>query len=293
MIIPGTAEGKFVFKGTQPSNNSLYHNSADELTPSKETQLTGDTGPPAALTEQVLAEGAPGSLQRVSIRLEVGDALFTHLHTMVEFAALDASIRGSDLADTSLFQSGRPVVIGVTSALVGEGKTTVALHLALDIALNNYKKVCLMDLSLGNNVLAERIGVTGGGPGLVDVLEGTHHAVPTLEAQNIEEFCILPAGRAPNNAARAARSPSLPELMAACREMFDVIVVDMPSVASGNALPIAPHIDGFVFVVQAGITPRQVVQEAMQRIEKQKVLGVVLNRATSAAPKWLRRRWGM
>lgn len=232
---------------------------------------------------------------RVAVRIEKSNESFTYLHTAIEYAAMGnaaGSSRGfhnKDLSEASLFQGNRPVVLGVTSSIAGEGKTTVALHLAMDIARNNFKKVCLMDMSLGEDTLSRRLDIKAG-TGIVDVLEGTHHTIPTIEAMDCEGLSIMPAGRTPVNAARAARSPSVPEILAASREMYDVIIMDMPSVASGNVLPIVPHIDAVVMVVYAGVTPKDLVASALDRLGQTRVLGVVMNRMTSSMPTWLQRR---
>lgn len=226
---------------------------------------------------------------RQAIRIEKSVDVFTQLHTAIEYAIDKPGFQTDGLTDASLFQSKRPVVLGVTSAVAGEGKTTVALHLAMDIARNNFKKVCLIDMSLGEDTLSQRLEINTG-VGLVQVLEGTHQTLPTIEAAEYEGLSIMPAGKTPENAARAARSPTLPEILNAGRKMFDVILVDMPSITSGNVLPIAPYVDAMVMVVYAGVTPKEVVADALERLDKNKVLGVVLNRVSSAMPSWLQKR---
>jgi Mrp family chromosome partitioning ATPase len=224
---------------------------------------------------------------RVAIRIEKSSESFTYLHTAVEYAA--EGVGRSGLSEASLFQGIRPVVLGITSSIPGEGKTTVALHLAMDIARNNFKKVCLMDMSLGDDTLSRRLDIKSGA-GIVDVLEGSNHTIPIIDAMDCEGLSIMPAGKTPINAARAARSPSVPEILAAAREMYDVIVIDMPSVASGNVLPIAPHLDAVIMVVYAGVTPKDLVASALKRLGQARVLGIVLNRMTSSTPSWLQRR---
>jgi Mrp family chromosome partitioning ATPase len=248
----------------------------------------------------------PGTA-RTAIRIEQSSESFTYLHTAIEFAPLvygtgnrNGNGNGSNgngrhgfhstgLSDASLFQETRPVVLGVTSSIAGEGKTTVALHLAMDIARNNFKKVCLIDMSLGEDTLSRRLEINTG-MGLVDVLEGNHHTIPTIEALDCEGLSIMPAGRTPNNAARAARSPSVPEILAASREMYDVIIVDMPSVASGNVLPITPYLDAAIMVVYSGVTPKDLVATAIERLGQIKILGVVMNRMTTSVPSWIERK---
>ena len=231
----------------------------------------------------------PGTPTRQVVRIEKSSEVFTQLHTAIEYAVNNPNFQTGGLTDASLFQSKHPIVLGVTSAIEGEGKTTVALHLAMDIARNNFKKVCLMDMSLGEDTLSRRLEINTSA-GLVHVLEGTHHTLPTIEASEYEGLSIIPAGKTPENPARAARSPALPEILNAARKTFDVILLDMPAITSGNVLPIAPYVDAMVMVVYAGVTPKEVVSDALERLDKSKVLGLVLNRVTTKMPSWLHNR---
>ena len=231
----------------------------------------------------------PAIPKREVIRIEKSSESFTHLHTAIEYAVGNPNFHTDGLTDSSLFQANRPVVMGVTSAIAGEGKTTVALHLAMDIARNNFKKVCLIDMGLGEDTLSRRLEINSI-TGLVNVLEGTDDAPPTIETVKYEGLSIMPAGKTPENPARAARSPLVLEVLTAARKLFDVIIVDMPSVSSGNVSPIAPHLDAMVMVVYAGVTPKEVVAGALERLDQHKILGVVLNRVTTSMPSWLQRR---
>jgi len=240
------------------------------------------------LPETTEKQGDSNLPARMPIRIERSTEHFSHLHTAVEYLANPSAIRPHELMDRSLFEGQRSIVLGVTSAIAGEGKTTVALHLAMSIARNSFKKVCLIDLSLSRNTLAQRLGVDQE-RGIVDVLEDGHHTVPTIESDDCKGFFFIPAGKEPSNPARVARSPYLPEVLAASRELYDVVVVELPSVASGNVLPIKPFVDGLMMVVWAGVTPREVVHTALEKLGKEKVLGTVMNRTHDNVPGWLRR----
>lgn len=233
-------------------------------------------------------DGTDNLPARPRIRIERTHEHFGHLHTAIEYLATPAALRTHELMDRSLFEGQKSVVIGVTSAIPGEGKTTIALHLAMSIARNSFKKVCLVDLSLSRNTLSQRLGVPDG-QGVVDVLEGDHHTVPTIESDDCKGFYFVPGGKDPENPNRVARSPILPEFLAASRELYDVIVVELPSVSTGNVMPIKPYIDGMVMVVWSGVTPKEVVNTALDKLGKDKMMGVVMNRTQDHVPSWLRR----
>ena len=224
----------------------------------------------------------------INLRVEKTPPEFSHL-----YAALERQIAG--VGDVTLLSgetlgADRPFVLGVTSALVGEGKTTVALHLAMTIARDTFKRVCLVDLSLGKGELAGRLGVPQRGEGVIPVLEDDSHVVPTLQLAGLDNLVIIPAGKTPSNAPRLVRSPRVAQLILSARTAFDVVVVDMPAVATDHALPLTRHMDGVLMVARAGVTPRDVVGQALDCLGREKVVGVTLNRIQSAGPAWLRKR---
>jgi len=224
----------------------------------------------------------------INLRVEKTPAEFSHL-----YASLERQIAG--VGDVTLISgetlgAERPYVLGVTSAVLGEGKTTVALHLAMTVARDTFKRVCLIDMSLGKGDLAARLGVPPRGEGVVPVLEDSDNVVPTLQLAGCDNLVIIPAGKAPANAARLARSPRVAQLLISARMAFDIVIVDMPAVASDNALPLTRHMDGLLVVARAGATPRDVVAQALDALGRDKVIGVTLNRVKTSGPAWLRKR---
>ena len=242
------------------------------------------------------AQGDPGAASDrassppiINLKVEKTPAEFSHL-----YASLERQIAG--VGDVTLISgetlgAERPYVLGITSAVLGEGKTTVALHLAMTIARDTFKRVCLIDMSLGKGDLAGRLGVPPRGEGVVPVLEDSDNVVPTLQLAGCDNLVIIPAGKAPANAARLARSPRVAQLIISARMAFDVVIVDMPAVASDNALPLTRHMDGLLVVARAGATPRDVVSQALDALGRDKVIGVTLNRVKTAGPAWLRKRF--
>lgn len=229
------------------------------------------------------------ALRRVHVSIERADADFAQLHAAMEWQlAENANAAHWDEAasrlDDPLMESDS--VFGVTSAVSGEGKTTVAMHLAFSIARNTGKKVCLIDFGMGDNEICHRLGVRTE-KGVIDVLEGRDYVIRTLQLSECGDLHVMPAGKLPRNANKAARSPAVTELMAAVREMYDIVIVDLPAVETGNALPIAEHLDKVMVVVCSGVTPKDVVQQAVDRLGRRRVLGIVLNRTKSAIPRKL------
>jgi Mrp family chromosome partitioning ATPase len=194
--------------------------------------------------------------------------------------------------------SGTPRVIGVTSAVAGEGKTTVALHVALALARNSYKNICLVDLGLGKEVLCGRLGIPAPAYGGVDVLEWDGESdpeflpLPLLRSDDERNLYLLPAGRQPVRAERTAHSPRVGDLINIAKAWTDIVVVDLPNINSGNILPMREYLDGIVVVVRAGVTPKDVVNAALDRVGRERILGVVLNGQESPLPGWLGTKFG-
>jgi len=246
--------------------------------------VTGDE-PHADAEEPGLSRTSSAPI--INMDVEKTPTEFSHL-----YASLERQIAG--VGDVTLISgetlgAERPYVLGITSAVMGEGKTTVALHLAMTIAHDTFKKICLIDMSLGKGDLAARLGVPSRGEGVIPVLEDSDNVVPTLQLAGCDNLVIIPAGKTPNNAARLARSPRVAQLIISARMAFDVVIVDMPSVASDNALPLTRHMDGLLVVARAGATPRDVVAQALDALGRDKVIGVTLNRVKTSGPNWLRK----
>jgi protein-tyrosine kinase len=226
---------------------------------------------------------------------------FLHLYSALENHAFNleapTSVAYNGLAQDGLSQE-RPFVLGVTSAVPGEGKTTTATHLALTMALNSYKRICLMDFSLSERSygdIAQRLGLYGSSSdfdeahraGIVDVLEERAQTLPTFQMSDPSNLTVVPRGRSSTRPAKIARSPRIKQLLSSARHAFDVIIIDMPAVSTENALPLAKHCDGLLMVVQAGTTPRDIVQRAIDVIGKDRIVGVALNRQKTSIPDWL------
>jgi Mrp family chromosome partitioning ATPase len=227
------------------------------------------------------------AMPAANIRVEPTPSEFTHL-----YAALERQVAG--IGDITLLTgeslgAERPYVLGISSAVRGEGKTTVAMHLAMTIARDTYKRVCLIDLSLSGDSIGKRLGLSGNHAGLVPVLEDIDNVIPTLQIAGYENLVIIPAGRAPKNPQKMARSPRVAQMIISTRHTFDVVVVDMPPVSSDNALPLARHMDGVVMVARAGATPSDVVARGIDTIGRDRVVGLVMNRMHSSMPVWLQR----
>ncbi len=191
---------------------------------------------------------------------------------------------------------GHSETLAVSSAIAGEGKTTVAVGLATTLA-QDYpdRRVLLVETDFARPVLAEDFGVRVT-PGLADcLLEDLSPQLavcPTL----LDNLFLLPAGQTATNGGRLLRSPRMPAVLAHLRESYDIIIVDVPAIlVNSDALPLIDITDGALLVVRAGVTPGPVVHKALAHLDDTRGLlrGVVLNGTQSAMPSWFRRLSGL
>ena len=237
-------------------------------------------------------------------------AEFVHLQTAIESYILDKE-KPSELALNAMAEEGlsrdKPYVLGITSAVEGEGKTTTALHLALAMAQNSFKRICLMDFSLdsdGKGDIGDRLRLypkeaseleplpegEEARPqpcGIIDILEERASALSSFQMADPDNLTVVPAGKGARRPARIARSPRVKQIISSAKHAFDVIIVDLPAVSTENAIPLARHMDGVMIVVHSGATPRDIVQRAIEVLGRERVVGVALNRHSSHIPEWL------
>ena len=185
-------------------------------------------------------------------------------------------------------ETGKPVVLGVTSAIRGEGRTSTALGLSLAIAQDLDVQVLLVELDVEHATLADELKVPLR-PGLVDVLAGRTDLFTALYRLPCGPIDLLPAGSRPRSASRALRSDALRDLLAKASAAYPVTVLDLPpALSSSDIVPLSEYTDAMLVTARAGVTPARLVNQAVERCAPGKVRGVVLNGQRSRIPAWAR-----
>jgi capsular exopolysaccharide synthesis family protein len=170
-----------------------------------------------------------------------------------------------------------PKVIHVTSARPSEGKTTVAVSLAISAASAG-RKVVLVDADL-RHPSASRLLKLEQEKGLVDLLIGATTADKVLKFHKDLNLMVIPAGSKSLNPPDVLGSERMKGLISRLRETFDYVVLDTPPVAPVvDPVIVANLADKTIFVVQWGATPRELVETSIQQLSTHKrVAGVVFN----------------
>jgi len=171
----------------------------------------------------------------------------------------------------------------VTSAFPGEGKSFVAINLALSIAAERDHKVLLVDADVARPSIPGVLGFEAGA-GLMDWLTDGHLDVAQLTLQtDVEKLAILPAGRRHGQATEFLASASMSRLLEQISARFPdrIVIFDSPPLlVTTESRVIAQYMGQIAMVVEAGRTPRAAVAEALATIEgTAEVIGMVLNKA--------------
>lgn len=176
-------------------------------------------------------------------------------------------------------------LIMVTSALPGEGKSFCSLNLAISIATEMERTVLLVDADVARPRLPEYLGVRVG-KGLLDVLQDPALSLSDVMLRtNIPKLSLLPAGHACRHGTELLASSAMNRLIEdlASRYPDRVIIFDSPPLLStSEASVLATHMGQIVVVVEAEKTSQEAVREALSQLESCEIIGMVLNKATSA-----------
>jgi polysaccharide biosynthesis transport protein len=207
----------------------------------------------------------------------------SHLWTVVDspFSRFAEAIRGIKMAaDLSKVVKANNV-IGITSSLPNEGKSTIAMALA-EVIAHGGGRVVLVDCDLRNPSLTRKLA-PGAEAGFLDVLSGAALLNEAIWTDSHTKFAFLPAvvkTRLPHSA-EILGSDATRKLFAALREAFDYVVVDLSPLAPVVDVRAMTHlVDSFVFVVEWGRTKIDVAEHALgaARGVYDNLLGVVLNK---------------
>lgn len=180
-------------------------------------------------------------------------------------------------------------VLGITSAMPGEGKSTVSSALADVLATDFAHRVVLLDLHAERPTLPVDAALRISRPGISNW------------ARNecmLDDVLIKYQGW--SGVACGTRVPTSRELLHSMtrygvlhrlREHFPVVLVDLPDLGNSAGAALASLCDGVVLVARAGATPAHTIKAALAPLHALTLHGVVLNRYRSATPAIIRRMW--
>ena len=173
-------------------------------------------------------------------------------------------------------------VIGVSSALTGEGKSLSAVNLAYTMSQLG-KRVLLIDCDMRRPSLATKLPINKT-PGLSDFLTGQATAENLIQHCGIRNdekaFHAISSGRTPPNPMELLSTQKMSKMLDRLRQVYDYIILDLPPVGEvGDALAVAKLTDGMLVVVRQDYCNRIALNAAIRQFEfvDAKILGVVFN----------------
>ena len=167
----------------------------------------------------------------------------------------------------------------VTSAVPGEGKSTVSLSLARAMA-DAGSPVILIDADLRRPTVAKKLKLDAK-VGLTQVLAGQVEIANAVHQLGDSNLFVLPAGRIPPNPSELLGSDKMRQLINELSEEF-IVVVDVPPLLPVTDASLLSHsVDGVILVGSIGRSHREQMTEASNILKKvnANLLGMVLNRA--------------
>ena len=174
----------------------------------------------------------------------------------------------------------------VTSANRGEGKSTVASHLALTVARFRGKKSLIVDADLRRPKLHQIFNVPKE-PGLLECLEGKADPLEVVQDTPIENLKVIPAGRKIHSPAHLFEGDVLSEIFEKIKFYHDIVIVDSaPIIPVSDPMLISSEVDAVIMVLLAGMTPRNVSLRAKNILldASANLIGVVVNNLSEVLP---------
>jgi len=188
---------------------------------------------------------------------------FVRIQANLRFASVDAPVRS----------------LLITSGIPGEGKSTVAVGIALAVAETGARTL-LIDADMRRPKLGTYLDLEGA-VGLADVLIGSVAFDEVVQEWGMRGLKVLPAGTTPPNPKLLLDSHAMSAFLAQAEQDFDVVVVDSPPLlAVVDPLTMTDKVDAVLLVIGRGRIRKGQLSEAVSSLvaAKANLLGVVLNR---------------
>ena len=176
-------------------------------------------------------------------------------------------------------------VIGVTSAMRGEGKSTTAINLSYVFASKG-SKVLLIDADLRIPSIAKKLDLEHTS-GLADLLKSKgSHANDSYQPYELENWFVLTSGDIPPNPSELLGSKRMERILNELRQEFDYIIIDLPPVnIVSDAVAISKFITGMIIVVREEHTEKKELERCFRQLKMSnvKLLGCVMNGTKSGS----------
>ena len=182
-------------------------------------------------------------------------------------------------------------VIGVTSSIRGEGKSTTSVNLSYMLAEKGHR-VLLIDADLRLPSIAKKLDMKGA-PGLSNMLVSSNMDMEEFKSDIHDQWYILPAGDIPPNPSELLGSERMEKLLDTLKEQFDYIVIDLPPVnLVTDAISISNFLTGMIVVVRENYVTKHDVDNCFRQMNLSNVniLGFVMNESSQGGGTYAHRK---
>lgn len=176
----------------------------------------------------------------------------------------------------------------VTSAFAGEGKTYTSFNLAISMSMERNNTVLLIDSDVIKGSLSKLLGLENS-PGLIDLLTNPElNLSDVIVSTDIPRLKVLPAGRPNIHSTELLASSEMKRIADDMSRRYPdrIILFDAPPLLVTSQAKVLTGVVGqILLVVEAGSTPQEMVKESVSQLDKNKIIGVVLNKSRSLPGK--------
>ncbi len=183
-------------------------------------------------------------------------------------------------------------VIGISSALAGEGKSLSSVNLACSLVQLD-KRVLLVDCDMRRPSLASKLYLNKT-PGLSNYLTG-HNSLATVIQRCVfdeeKSFDVISAGDNPPNPIELLSSSKMDRVITSLKDNYDYIILDLPPVGEvSDAMVAAKLVDGLLLVVRQDYCNSVALSSAVSQFEfiESRILGIVFNCVGESTGKYSR-----
>jgi len=210
---------------------------------------------------------------------------FRQIDEVPPFSATAEALRYIKVAIDLHRSEGKGKVIGIVSALPGEGKTTIATSFAAFVAKTGMR-ILLIDADLRKPSMTRALGHATE-PGLLNMVADGTDFESLLITDSRYKFDFLPASTqmAFSNSSDILNSPAVKHMLRKVKGSYDYVLVDLPPILPVVDVKAVAHLfDGFIMVVEWGNTSTEEILKAVTAspILGERLLGAVLNKADEA-----------
>jgi polysaccharide chain length determinant protein (PEP-CTERM system associated) len=166
--------------------------------------------------------------------------------------------------------------LALTSALPGEGKSTLSVGLASALGREPGRRVLLIEADLRRPSLTKALGLAPA-HGLSEWLNGTLDYVPA-RAVDPGGFFLVAAGQVGLHRPEALGSPRMESVLRTARRLFDFVLLDaVPVLPVADTVLMQGLVDGFQLVVRSRRTPCDAIHDTIAKLRTDRIIGVVFN----------------